>query len=104
MRWFVVLASVFAAVSVAAEADLAARLQAAQRAGRYPEAADLYKQLIASGVDSAEVRSNYGVMLYLAGKNSESLDQFRIALRENPKLASANLFAGLAETGVGQPK
>jgi tetratricopeptide (TPR) repeat protein len=101
---FVALVCVFSAVSVAAEEDLPVRIQAAQKAGRYAEAADLYRQLIASGSDGAKIRSNYGVMLYLAGKSSESLDQLRIALRENPRQASANLFAGLAEIGVGQPK
>jgi Tfp pilus assembly protein PilF len=104
MRWFVALACILAPVTFAAEDDLAVRIQAAQKAGRYTEAADLYRQLIASGVDGAEVRSNYGVMLYLAGKSGESLDQLRIALRENQQLASANLFGGLAEIALGQPK
>jgi tetratricopeptide (TPR) repeat protein len=104
MRWFVPLIIVFAAAAVAADEDLSVRIQAAQKEGRYAEAADLYRQLIASGADGAEIQSNYGVMLYLSGKSRESLDQLRIALRANPKLASANLFAGLAEVGVGQPK
>jgi tetratricopeptide (TPR) repeat protein len=40
-------------------------------------------------------------MLHLAGKNREAIEQFRIALRQNPALASANLFAGLSEFDLG---
>src|SRR6185437_11123076 len=68
---------------------LADQIQSAQRAGRYGEAAQLYSQLIASGTDTPEIRSNCGVMLHLAGKNREAIEQFRIALRQNPALASA---------------
>ena len=30
------------------------------------------------------------------------MDQFRIALRQNPALTSANLFAGLTEVDLGE--
>jgi tetratricopeptide (TPR) repeat protein len=36
-------------------------------------------------------------MLHLAGQNREALQQFRVALREKPDLAAANLFAGISE-------
>ena len=84
--------------------NLAGQIRAAQSAGDYQKAAQLYQQLIADGTDSPEVRSNLGMMLHLAGSNREAMDQFRIALRQKPTLASANLFAGLAEVDLGAPK
>lgn len=41
-------------------------------------------------------------MLHLAGRNREASVQFQIALRQNPALASANLFAGLTEFDLGE--
>ncbi len=64
--------------------------------GDYAAAARLYPKLIADGQDSPELRSNYGVALHMAGRNREALEQFRLALRQKPDLAAANLFAGLA--------
>ncbi len=80
-----------------AQTDLNSQIRAAQASGQYAKAADLYQQLIASGVDTPEIRTNWGIMLHLSGKHRESLDQFRRALRLNPNLPPANLFAGMAE-------
>ncbi|MFZ0589095.1 MAG: tetratricopeptide repeat protein [Bryobacteraceae bacterium] len=91
-------------VQVYAQDDLADRIRAAQTSGNYAEAARLYRQLIAEGSDTPEIRSNFGIVLHLAGKNREALEQFRIALTRNPALASANLFAGLSEVELGDPK
>lgn len=86
------------------QSALADQIRAAQSSGKYAEAAKLYSQLIAAGTDTPEVRSNCGVMLHLAGKNREAMDQFRVALRENADLAAANLFAGLTELDLDDPK
>ena len=83
--------------------DLASRIRAAQSSGHYSEAAELYGQLIDAGTDTPEVRSNYGLMLHLAGRNREALQQFQIALRNEPNLPGANLFAGLSEFDLGEP-
>jgi tetratricopeptide (TPR) repeat protein len=80
------------------------RILAAQRSGDYAEAGKLYLQLIASGTDSPEIRSNCGIMLHLAGKNREALQQFRIVLAKEPAMPSANLFAGLSEFDLGDMK
>lgn len=82
--------------------DLGGQIQAAQSAGAYQKAAGLYAKLIASGEDSPEIRSNYGVMLYQAGRDSECLEQLHIALRQNPRLGPANLFAGMALSRGGR--
>jgi tetratricopeptide (TPR) repeat protein len=100
VRW--VLISLFV-LGVKAQ-DLTDQIRAAQSSGNYATAAQLYLQLIAAGTDTAEVRSNCGVMLHLAGKNREAMEQFRAALDRNPSLAGANLFAGITELDLGEPK
>jgi tetratricopeptide (TPR) repeat protein len=87
-----------------AQDELADQIRSAQAAGNYAQAAQLYLKLIAYGSDAPEVRSNCGIMLHLAGRNREAMAQFRVALRENPSLASANLFAGLTEFDLGDVK
>lgn len=84
--------------------DLAGQIRAAQSAGDYQTAAKLYRQLIAEGTDTPEVRSNLGIMLHLAGSQQAAMEQFRIALRQKPALTSANLFGGLTEVDLGAPK
>jgi tetratricopeptide (TPR) repeat protein len=88
----------------ASEADVASQIRSAQASGDYDRAAKLYQQLIASGEDTPEIRSNCGIMLHLAGKNEEALVQFRNALRRNPSLVPANLFGGEAEFASGHPR
>jgi tetratricopeptide (TPR) repeat protein len=90
--------------SVYAADSIAEKIQSAQSSGDYAEAAKLYRQLIAAGTDSPEIRSNCGLMLHLAGKNREALEQFRLALRQKPNLAAANLFAGVSEFDLGELK
>ena len=83
---------------------LADQIRSAQAAGNYAQAAQLYGQLVLAGVDTPEVRSNYGLMLHLSGNNREALEQFHLALRSEPDLPAANLFAGLSEFDLGEPK
>jgi tetratricopeptide (TPR) repeat protein len=79
-------------------------IRAAQSSGNYAQAAKLYLQLIAAGSDGPEVRSNCGVMFHMAGENHEALEQFRLALKRNPDSTAANLFAGVSELDLGEPK
>lgn len=88
-------------VSIDAADSLRDKIVAAQTSGRYPEAAALYLQLIAAGGDGPEIRSNCGIMLHLAGKNREAMEQFRVALHQQPDLPAANLFAGISESELG---
>jgi tetratricopeptide (TPR) repeat protein len=97
--WLITLGS-----TVYADDSIADQIRSAQSSGNYAEASKLYLQLIGAGNDSPEIRSNCGVMLHLAGKNREALEQFRIALRRKPDSAAANLFAGLSEFDLGDMK
>jgi tetratricopeptide (TPR) repeat protein len=94
---------VFSASAASPQGGLAERIGAAQRQGHYGEAARLYGELIASGSDTPEMHTNRGIMLQLAGENQLALDELRTALRAKPDLPGANLFAGLAEFGLGHP-
>ncbi len=76
--------------------DLPARIRAAQSAGDYGRAAAFYRELIASGEDTAEIRSNLAAMLHLAGRESEAVTESQNALQRNPNLPAPNLIAGLA--------
>jgi tetratricopeptide (TPR) repeat protein len=91
-------------VRLFAQNSLPDGIRFAQAEGNYAEAAKLYSQLISTGTDTPEVRSNYGIMLHLAGQNREALQQFRRALYKSPQLAGANLFAGISEFDLGDPK
>lgn len=93
MRWLLI---VYCCALSAQEADLAARIREAQSAGQYADAAKLYAALIARGEDSPPIRSNYGLMLHLAGDNTKAIEQFRIALRGDSHLEAANLFLGVS--------
>jgi tetratricopeptide (TPR) repeat protein len=97
--WFLVTG-----LSVHGTDSLRDQIIAAQSSGHYAEAAGLYLQMIRAGSDDPEVRSNCGIMLHLAGKNHEALEQFQVALRQAPDLAAANLFAGISEFELGQFK
>ncbi len=100
--WLLGLKLLAATANLYSEDSLGNEIRVAQAAGNYAEAAKLYLKLISTGTDSAEIRSNYGVMLHLAGRNREALQQFRIALRQNPDLAGANLFAGVSKFELGE--
>jgi tetratricopeptide (TPR) repeat protein len=99
------LSAVLLALSLApafCREDLAEQIRTAQQAGDYQKAAALYPRLIASGEDTPEIRSNYGAMLYLAGRDREAVEQLRTALRQSPGLIAPNLLAGLALTRLGE--
>ena len=103
-RWFpAFLLLVIACSSFAARAsDLADQIRAAQSSGEFERAAALYRQLIASGQDTPEIRSNFAAMLHFSGHDREALGQAQIALKSNPYLAGANLIAGVVLSHIGR--
>ena len=85
-------------------ADLIEKAREAQGRGDYRAAAEAWRNVVESQPDNAEARSNFGVMLHLAGEDKQALEQFRRALREKPGLIAANLFAGVALVNLGRPR
>ena len=100
---FILVACASLTTGLVAQESLADQIRSAQTAGKYAEAAKLYGQLIATGTDSPQVRSNYGIMLHLAGRDRDALQQLKMAIRKSPSLAGANLFAGLCELDLNAP-
>ena len=100
MRWFLIF---LCCAALAAEQDIAGRIRDAMAKSDYGAAADLYAKLIASGQTSPEVLSNYGVTLHLLGRNLQALEQFRLALSQQPDLTAANLFAGISLADLDRP-
>ena len=85
-------------------AQLAARAASDTRRKDYKAAAEDYLELLQLGEDSAELRSNLGMVLYLSGDDRRALEQFRIALTRKPELAASNLFAGLSLIRLGRSR
>jgi tetratricopeptide (TPR) repeat protein len=74
------------------------------RRGDYQAAAEDYRQLLQTGLNSPELHSNLGMMLYLSGQDRPALQQLRIALSGNSELIAANLFAGLTLLRLNRPR
>lgn len=91
-------------IRLAASDQLLDHIRGAQSSGDFELAASLYRQLIATGEDSAEIRSNYAAMLHLSGHEREAVAQARIALSRNPKLTAPNVIAGTALLQLGQAR
>ncbi|PYT29437.1 MAG: hypothetical protein DMG57_11710 [Acidobacteria bacterium] len=89
--------------SLAQAEDELLQAAAAQARGEYRIAAEAYARALTNGYDSAELRSNYGVALHLAGEDVKALEQFRIALHRKPGLVAAYLFAGLCLLHLARP-
>ena len=77
-----------------AEDDLR-QAAAAQERGEYRIAAEAYARALTTGYDSAELRSNYGMALYLAGEDVKALEQFRIALHRKARPCSCQSLRGV---------
>ncbi|MGI8988033.1 MAG: tetratricopeptide repeat protein [Bryobacteraceae bacterium] len=84
--------------------DLAGQARQAQARGDYRSAAEAWRKIVATDPDNPEARSNFGVVLQLAGQDTEALQQLRLALRQKPGLVAANLFAGIALVKLGRPR
>jgi tetratricopeptide (TPR) repeat protein len=84
--------------------DLLDEIRAAQSSGKYEQAASLYRELIASGQDSPEIRSNLAAMLHLGGHDREALAEAQAALKLSPELAGPTVIAGLSFFRLGRWK
>ncbi len=95
LAWGAALCLAFASLT-ARGSDLFDEIRVAQSSGNYERAAALYRELIASGQDTPEIRSNFAAMLHFGGHDREALAEARIALKGNSALAGPNVIAGLS--------
>lgn len=89
-------------IPAVAQPDPAARLESllaearqAQARRDFRGAAAAYREALVLRPDSAELRSNLGLMLHESGEYSQAAEAFRAALHSNQALFVPNLFLGL---------
>jgi tetratricopeptide (TPR) repeat protein len=79
------------------------RAREAMEAGRFEDAATLYRELIRAVPGNPGLQMNLGMALHSAGKYDLAIPQFRAVLKQQPGYAPALLFLGLAYQKLGQP-
>lgn len=84
-------------------AAMAAEARQAMAAARYPQAADLYRKVVALLPKVAGLRLNLGLALFQSGKYTEAAAQLRTALQLEPGLAPAGMLLGLCHAKLGEP-
>lgn len=70
----------------------------AYRNGQYAEAIELYEQVLAEGLTSAELHYNLGNAYYRDGQLAQAILNYRRALRLNPAMTDARENLALAES------
>ncbi len=76
----------------------------AERRGDFAGAISAFKELIAGGAESPELRSNLGIAYYQLRDFHDALREFHAALAEDPHSVAANLFSGLSLLSLQEPK
>jgi predicted Zn-dependent protease len=73
-------------------------------AGRFEEAATIYRELLKALPDEAGLLMNLGMALAMGGRESEALSPLERALALEPDLIPARLFLGSSYLALGQPE
>lgn len=73
-------------------------------AGRFDEAAAIYRELLKVVPDEAGLLMNLGMALAMGGHEAEAIPPLERAVAHNPKLAPAQLFLGSSYLAQGQPQ
>lgn len=76
----------------------------AMASGRYPEAASIYKRLIAAEPQNTGLRFNLALALHSSGNSSEAVPLLQRVTREQPGFTNAWLVLGLAYQKLGKPE
>jgi tetratricopeptide (TPR) repeat protein len=85
--------------------DPAARAQRAKQAmsaGRFEEAAAIYRELVRALPHNPGLRLNLGLALHSAGHFREAIGQFRAVLKQQPNSGPAWLMLGMAHLKLGE--
>ncbi|HEX7086055.1 MAG TPA: tetratricopeptide repeat protein [Vicinamibacterales bacterium] len=99
------LPAVFAASVAAAPQDPAARSKEAadlMAAGRFEEAAGIYRELTAALPQDAGLKMNLGMALQQAGRPRDAIQPLTEATTADPSLTQAWLFLGAAHLELGE--
>ncbi|PYV40082.1 MAG: hypothetical protein DMG06_21270 [Acidobacteria bacterium] len=79
------------------------RAKQAMTAGKFQEAAALYRELIQALPQDPGLRMNLGLAFYSAGQYREAIDPFRAFLERQPDSSSVWLLLGLSYLKLHQP-
>ncbi|MFB3920547.1 MAG: tetratricopeptide repeat protein [Terriglobia bacterium] len=79
------------------------RAKAAMSAGRFEEAAALYRELMRALPQNPGLRMNLGLALHSGGQYRAALEQFRVVVGQQPKNSAAWLLMGLGHLKLGEP-
>ena len=85
--------------------DLVRKSQAAKQAmaeGRFPQAVQLYSELVHALPDNPGMLLNLGLALHSAGRYREALLQFAAALKLEPGLTTARFLTGMSHLKLGE--
>lgn len=97
-RFLIVLpALLFALGTFGAEEDLTRQAENYYREGRYREAAEDYKKILAEGLESASLYYNLGNCYYKLGENTQAILNYERALLLNPGDKDARYNLKLAQ-------
>jgi tetratricopeptide (TPR) repeat protein len=75
---------------------------AAMSAGRYDEAARIYREMLDAIPDEPGLLMNLGMALAMSGEEAEAVAPLERAVTRNPKLLPAHLFLGSSYIALGQ--
>jgi tetratricopeptide (TPR) repeat protein len=83
---------------------IAQRAVDAEKRGDFAGAVSAFEQLIKTGADSPELRSNLGIAFFELHNYDQALRQFHQVLSRNPTSVPGNLFTGLCLLKLERPK
>jgi predicted Zn-dependent protease len=72
-------------------------------AGRYAEAAAVYRELVKAVPGNAGLLLNLGMALHLAGRDADAVPPLQAALKRQPDLVPASMMLGAANLRLGRP-
>jgi tetratricopeptide (TPR) repeat protein len=84
--------------------DPLARASAAMAAGRFEEAAAIYRELLRRLPGEAGLLMNLGMALAMGGDEAAAIDPLEAAVKKNPSLVPAQLFLGTTRLALGRPR
>lgn len=108
-RFFVLLLAAFFSTTLGAQSGDAARRSrsaeaaTAMSAGRYDEAARVYRDLLQAAPDEPGLLMNLGMALAMGGREAEAIAPLERAVALDRALVPAHLFLGSSYLAMGQP-